>query len=277
FRTDFENQMSTDLANFHLVLAARINRLDSATTTQTTALGAALAAPGTANVTAPEASASSVLQTTNNLFPSSAPSLFGGPNPAVPGLTVPLGANRFGALPATADAKLLSLGLGVDPTVYLDEKKRFLDHLNQIRRINHGPDQNDASGYGLYLVRVPVSITPGECTYHGHGAEIAVTVEHEFPKDFLKTTFRNLVINDLVDQLAPVVYEAIRSDKLEDLRQYRELLAQFSSLSIQMRKSVLSMWQEVGRASEREFDDLLNQRSATLTKILNATGTHARS
>ena len=53
FRNDFDNQMSTDLNNFHLVLAARINRLDSATTTSTTALSAALAAPGTSNVSQP--------------------------------------------------------------------------------------------------------------------------------------------------------------------------------------------------------------------------------
>ena len=61
----------------------------------------------------------------------------------------------------TSAATAAALGLGVDPTVYLDEKKRFLEHLNQIRRISLGPDQNDSSGYGLYLVRLPVSITAG--------------------------------------------------------------------------------------------------------------------
>jgi hypothetical protein len=76
FRNDFENQMSTDLANFHLVLSARINRLDSAITTQTTASGAALSAPGTTSVSAPPASASDVLGTTNKLF-SGGTSLFG--------------------------------------------------------------------------------------------------------------------------------------------------------------------------------------------------------
>ncbi len=117
------------------------------------------------------------------------------------------------------------MGLGVEPTVYLDEKKRFLEALAQIRRINHGPDQNDSSGYGLYLVRLPVSITPGECTYQGYGAEIAVTAEHEFPPDFLQSAFRNLVINDLVDQLGPVVYEVIRSGRVDELEtlHYREI------------------------------------------------------
>ncbi len=76
FRNDFDAQMSSDLANFHLVLAARINRLDSATTTSTTALGAALSAPGTTNIPPPTATAAGVLGTTNNLF-SGGPSLFG--------------------------------------------------------------------------------------------------------------------------------------------------------------------------------------------------------
>ena len=214
FRTDFENQMSADLANFHLVLAARINRLDSATTTQTTALGAALAAPGTTNVTAPKADAATVLGTTNTLFNnSSSPSLFGSqimPNQGTFG-GLGLATNNFNPINGNSPAAASALGVGVDPTVYLDEKKRFLDHLNEIRRINLGPDQNDSSGYGLYLVRLPVSITPGECTYHGFGADLSIQVEHEFGPEFLPTTFRNLVINDVVDQLGPFVYEVVRS------------------------------------------------------------------
>ena len=66
FRNDFDNQMSTDLNNFHLVLAARISRLDSATTTSTTALSAALAAPGTTNVTQPS---TPTFMDTSKLFP----------------------------------------------------------------------------------------------------------------------------------------------------------------------------------------------------------------
>jgi hypothetical protein len=217
FRNDVDQQMSNDLGNFHLVLAARINRLDSATTTSTTALGAALAAPGTSNVQAPTASAASVLGTTNNLF-SGGPSLLGTQPTLGQGAFGSLGlaSNNFNSASAASTA---AIGLGVEPTVYLDEKKRFLDHLNQIRRINMGPDQNDSSGYGLYLVRMPVSITPGECTYQGHGADLAITVEHEFTPDFLPSTFRNLVINDVADQLGPVIYELIRSDGLEELKQ----------------------------------------------------------
>ena len=203
FRNDFDVQMSSDLTNFHLVLAARINRLDAATTTQTTALSAALSAPGTTNVTPP----TPTFMDTSRLFPTTTASVVNPTPTAGPLSNISLANQGYGTTAGTTAA----LGLGVDPTVYLDEKKRFLEHLNQIRRISLGPDQNDSSGYGLYLVRLPVSITPGECTYHGHGAELSVTVEHEFTPDFLPTTFQNLVVNDLADQLGPFLYETIRS------------------------------------------------------------------
>ena len=125
--------------------------------------------------------------------------------------------------PCPAASGSTALGLGVDPTVYLDEKKRFLEHLNEIRRISRGPDQNDSSGYGLYLVRLPVSIQPGSCTYQGHGADLSLNVEHEFPPEFLPTTFENLVINDLADQLGPFLYEIIRTGTFDKyLKKYHD-------------------------------------------------------
>ena len=177
------------------------------------------------------------------------------------------------------------MGLGVDPTVYLDEKKRFLEHLNQIRRINHGPDQNDSSGYGLYLVRLPVSITPGECTYHGYGAEVALAVEHEFPPDFLRSTFRNLVINDLVDQLGPVVYEVIRSgliDKLETLHQQRlrigqleaetqRNVAQIKQRLAQIKKRLSTVAQEEIEKQKR-YSSILSHSTFSATKYRLQTG-----
>ena len=105
--------MSSDLANFHLVLFARISRLDSATTTQTTALGAALAAPGTTNVSAPAADATKVLGTTNNLF-SGGTSLFGSqiqPNQGTFG-NLGLATNNFNAITPTSAATASALGLG---------------------------------------------------------------------------------------------------------------------------------------------------------------------
>ncbi len=65
--------------------------------------------------------------------------------------------------------------LGLEPTIYLDEKKRYLDHLNELRRVNLGDDNADTAGYGLYLVRIPVSIQPGEKTYEGYGADASTS------------------------------------------------------------------------------------------------------
>ena len=74
---------------------------------------------------------------------------------------------------------------------------------------------------------MPVSITPGEKTNHGFGAELALTVEHEFPADFLQSSFRNLVINDLVDRLGPVVYEVLRSGAYDKFERYHDVKARY--------------------------------------------------
>jgi hypothetical protein len=123
--------------------------------------------------------------------------------------------------------------LGLEPTVYLDEKKRFLDHLNEIRRVNLGDDNADTAGYSLSLVRLPVSIQPGEKTKKGHGASLTITARPEFHPDFLPTTFRNLVVHDLVEQLTPILFEILDReldkaylDESEELAKSREAIDQ---------------------------------------------------
>ena len=64
-------------------------------------------------------------------------------------------------------------------------------------------------------MRVPVSIQPGDDTKKGWGATVSMTMQHDFGPRFLPRTYRNLVINDLVDILGPYVYELIRSGKAE--------------------------------------------------------------
>jgi len=136
------------------------------------------------------------------------------PNALAPG-SITRGA-PFSGLGGTLFANMggNSYQLGLEPTIYLDELANYQNHLNEIRRINMGDDIADSAGYGLYLIRMPVSIQPGECTLKGHGAVLTATVRHDFAPDFLATTFRNLVINDLVDQLTPILYEMIRSETL---------------------------------------------------------------
>ena len=117
---------------------------------------------------------------------------------------------QFQAVNRDTEGKPVSIGVALEPTIVLDEHKRYLDHLNEIRRVNMGDDTADSAGYGLYLFRMPASIQPGECTLKGHGAQLALTIRHEFTPDFTPETIKTLIINDLIDELAPIVYELIR-------------------------------------------------------------------
>lgn len=93
------------------------------------------------------------------------------------------------------------LSLALEPERYLEQKKRYLDLLAQIRRTNEGDDTADSPGYSLQLMRIPVSVLPGKHTDVGHGAEITMTLTPVLGDDLLPNTFRSLIINDLVDQL----------------------------------------------------------------------------
>ena len=88
----------------------------------------------------------------------------------------------------------------LEPVIRLDQLKRYLDHLHEIRRINEGDDTTDTPGYSLNLVRIPISVLPGAATRKGHGAEISVTATPHITPELLPTIFRQLVINDLIDQ-----------------------------------------------------------------------------
>jgi hypothetical protein len=123
----------------------------------------------------------------------------------------------------------------LEPEIILDQRKRFLDHLHEIRRINEGDDTSDSPGYSLNLVRVPVSILPGDHTRENYGAEVTFIAEPHVTEELLPTTFRELVVNDLIDQLAlPIV-------KLVDLHWDKfqiadELLAKLSVLQQDLRE-----------------------------------------
>lgn len=106
----------------------------------------------------------------------------------------------------------------MEPTIQLDQLKRYLDHLNEIRRVNEGDDTADAPGYSLNLVRVPVSIMPGEQTRQGFGAEITVTAKPHVTPELLPRVFRELVINDLIDLLAlPVLKVAEEFERINTI------------------------------------------------------------
>ncbi len=225
YRREFEEIMTQEKSNFKVILAGRVARLDQASLDSQTSLTAALTPPGTSiKVAAP---------TTDK-----------------PPVTA--------ALDGTADAPRFldktTLGqaagnLGLEPNSVLDEQKSYLDRLHQIRRVNLGNDIADSAGYGLYLIRMPVSITPGECTVHGHGAEATVTIKHEFPPNFLASTFRNLVINDLVDQLGPPIYEVVRARVDHELAR-KQLKADAAQLAVNGRQYLDKLSKEILRAGQ---------------------------
>jgi hypothetical protein len=93
-------------------------------------------------------------------------------------------------------------GIGIEPTIALDQRSAYLDHLHALRRRNDGDDTSDSPGYGLYLLRIPISVMPGKRTYHGYAAEITLTATPQLSPALLPITFRNLVVNDVVDQLS---------------------------------------------------------------------------
>ena len=231
FRKEFEAQMKGQLGIFNDVLAARIARTDSAGFTSQTALGASLTplAPGSAGgITGTPASITSernsVFNTAVGLQPAGDAGL-----PALPSTTGAtfslLNATIPGSVPGDPKAPQdnTNLGLGLEPSIYLDERKQYIDHLHALRRENLSDDISDSAGYALYLMRLPVSIDPGDKTKRGFGAVVNVTASHDFGPKFLPATYRNLVINDVVDQLSPVVYELIRTGTG---KKYRESLNQ---------------------------------------------------
>ncbi|MFM7975225.1 MAG: hypothetical protein ACKO8U_09155, partial [Pirellula sp.] len=108
--------------------------------------------------------------------------------------------------------EFLGKNLGLEQTQEIDQLVRYMQHLNQHRRINEGDDTSDAPGYSLNLVRVPVSILPGAVTKRGYGAEITYTAKPYLGSDLLPMTFRDMVLNDLTDQLSIPLVKFINSD-----------------------------------------------------------------
>ncbi|MBX7168280.1 MAG: hypothetical protein K1X74_18225 [Pirellulales bacterium] len=165
-RVDFEEQMFKDLCAFEAKINGSIRRADTAATALAFQLGAGL--DGTP---APSSVAAEKL------------------------------IKDFEPIPLPQQKEPLPTPT-LEPTTFILQKKRYLDLLNELRRINEGDDVTDAPGYALYLARLPVSVLPGKKTDKGHGAEITFTINPILSDELLPTTFERWVINDVARQLA---------------------------------------------------------------------------
>ncbi|MFM8953155.1 MAG: hypothetical protein ACKOOF_08880 [Planctomycetaceae bacterium] len=200
-RYDYEEQMRRQLGMFSERTSAALRRSDQSYLGLALALQSASGNRRTAQqVAVPDVtSTSNVFNTVQGLIPSGNET-GGRADPVVIARTAPM-AFPQSPIGYQFDAEPVSL----EPTIHLDQLSRYLTHLNQLRRVNEGDDSADSPGYSLNLVRVPVSITPGGHTQKGYGAEITFTAEPILGDDLLPTTFRSLVLNDLVDIIAPAL------------------------------------------------------------------------
>ncbi|MCP4787840.1 MAG: hypothetical protein GY903_02320 [Fuerstiella sp.] len=110
----------------------------------------------------------------------------------------------------TVDNKI---NVQIEPVIELDQLNRYLQHLNELRRLNEGDDNTDTPGYALNLIRIPVSVLPGRKTQEGFGAEVQMTIDPYISDEILPLAFKDFVINGVVDRIGFDVFQiALRTD-----------------------------------------------------------------
>lgn len=231
YRVEYEKVMGAEASKFEATINAAISRSDQAFLLNAMSLQAAVsgnapvggapAAPLERSVsrtetTFVEQNGQLLLDATGNPIPSGTEN-FETSAPAAPpppaSVAVPSGPTfaeltarpDFAATKVLREQELVGFGSGsiaLEPTIKLDQMSRYLNHLHELRRISDGDDKSDAPGYALHLVRIPISVLPGEETREGYGAEVTVIARPNLHDELLPTTFRGLVINDLVDQMS---------------------------------------------------------------------------
>lgn len=165
-----------------------------------------------------------------------------------PGFNVSAFQSRF------LSPNLQELKLGLEPERYLEQKKRYLDLLAQIRRTNEGDDTADSPGYQIGLFRIPVSVLPGKHTDKGHGAEVTMTLTPVLGDDLLPTTFRGLVVNDLVYQLGFPIAQALNPG---DNKEFKDFVTPDNKVAIDILTQVNDYLEEKKARDAADFLDRL--------------------
>ncbi|MFT5092761.1 MAG: hypothetical protein ACI93T_001582, partial [Porticoccaceae bacterium] len=190
-RAQYEELLDKEANKFKETIQANLSRSDQAFLIQSLALQAALGGPQ-AIQTAPDGTQSAQAIPGAAARPSSAPTFNVANAPNLTNATITTSTVDGDAQP----------GIALEPTIKLDQLSRYLNHLNQLRRINEGDDTADALGYSMNLMRFPVSVLPGTKTREGYGAEVTLSVTPCISDKLLESTFQSLVINDLLDTLS---------------------------------------------------------------------------
>ncbi len=222
-REEFEREMAKDLTAFKATLQGSISRTDQAYFADAFALSAAISGRQ-AGLFAPRPRVQ-----VNNSTATSAGAGVEKPVDTLKPPDLPDQSATFDAFSATNFSRsavrqgkqlgfAVTEGISLEPTIFEDQKARFLNHLNELRRINEGDDTADSPGYALNLVRIPVSVLPGKCTDKGYGAEVTMTMTPYLSEELLPTTFRNLVINDLVDQIGVPLTQLLNDPDYADVK-----------------------------------------------------------
>ena len=204
YRQDFEYIMAQRLDKFAETINASIARSDQAF------LASALALQSAASGTPAVPDATKLVGDPND------------PNQKIITRTAPFQINQ---------GSTEGQGIKLEPTVVLDQAARYLDHLNELRRVNDGDDTADSPGYGLHLIRLPISVLPGKKTTDGFGAEVTVSIQPYLSDELLPSTYRNLVVNDVIDLLALGITKVLNEVPTSELKQIDELLRKSSANS----------------------------------------------
>ncbi|MCU0718447.1 MAG: hypothetical protein MUC83_01990 [Pirellula sp.] len=202
FRVEIEKRLKAELDSFDKSRLSGLSVVTDAASLQSAMSIDARATPSTNPLTSPDVTAGAASVTSGapsvhiNQSIGSLPNSFLSPN----------------VNPAPFFQLFNAKNVQLEQTQELDNLNRYLNHIGQLRRINEGDDTSDAPGYSLNLVRIPVSLLPGTLSQKGYGAEITVTANPYLGPELLPMVYRDLVTNDLVDQLSIPLTRFFNSD-----------------------------------------------------------------
>ncbi|WP_145952280.1 hypothetical protein [Paludisphaera borealis] len=251
FRSEYETQMAQWLkVGFKGVINASISRNEA--DAKRVQLAAGLSDPTAKTTAATDDAAKSMLAALSSMGSSNS-------------------AATAAATATASPAPMERTATVLEPTVVLDEHSNYLNHLNQLRRINAGDDLTDRPGYGLYLVRIPVTLTPGPKSRRGRGAIITVSAKSLMVKDTLRYTLRNAVINETVGSLTQAICND--ADKEGDPNSGPGMgpisLVAFADSEVYYGpENIVFLRKEAERQLAREFNDEPYHRSARVSEWL---------